>query len=85
MVRLPSPPKGDRPDPSDPAKEREKFQSEIPNQAPINQSNPPHPQIPRKKPIDRTGTSDFIPTDTRRKLKDLILKSKDPRRALDSL
>jgi hypothetical protein len=80
--RLPSyPGDGDPHEATDQDREREIVKERRNQTTPTIPSTNTHHSIPTRS----TATADFIPTEARRKLKELILNSKDPRKSLDLL
>jgi hypothetical protein len=75
--------KGDLPDPDDPTPKNVELVSEIPSRPQMIRTTLAQIQIPHPIPSDHPQTPDFIPHDMRRRVQDLILKSKDPKRALE--
>jgi hypothetical protein len=80
-LRLPPTPTGDLPDPGDPSHERVSNEELTIHPLP---TTPATPTLPANRLPPRTIATDVIPPDTRRKLRDLVLKSSDPRKALEA-
>jgi hypothetical protein len=82
-LRLPPATTGDSPISFDQADERVRLEYEITPPPPARSSTVAHPPIPRHKLPNSPQILDFIPADTRRRLKDLVLRSHNPRKTLE--